>query len=178
MFFICFLYAWIVPLKYNKGITIIDSYQKSLDESGCKTSKIWVDKGRDIYSKSWKSCLHNDNNTEMYSKYNEEKYFVSKAFFWTLKNNIYKYMTLISKNVYLVQLRHNLKDATIHIVEACWCKIKNILTLIKKIIIKILNLKLVIMWDYQNIKAFLQKVLFQIGLETFLWLKKSQYRNK
>ena len=124
MFFICFLYAWVVPLKYNKGITIIDCFQKSLDESGCKTSKIWVDKGRDIYSKSWISCLHNDNNTEMYSRYNEEKYFVSKAFFWTLKSNIYKYITLISKNVYLVQLRHNLKDTAIHIVEAADVKSK------------------------------------------------------
>ena len=38
--------------------------------------------------------------------------------------------------------------------------------------IKILNLKLVILLEYQNIKTFLQKAMFQIGLKKFLWLKK------
>ena len=33
---------------------------------------------------------------------------------------------------------------------------------------KVLNLKLVIMQEYQNIKTFLQKAMFQIGLKTFL----------
>ena len=38
--------------------------------------------------------------------------------------------------------------------------------------IKILNLKLVILLEYQNIKSFLQKVTLQIGLKKFLGLKK------
>ena len=38
--------------------------------------------------------------------------------------------------------------------------------------IKIRHLKLVILLEYQNIKTFLQKVTFQIGLKNFLWLKK------
>ena len=38
---------------------------------------------------------------------------------------------------------------------------------VKKVIRKILNLKLVIMSEYQNIKTFLQKVVFQIGLKKF-----------
>ena len=33
---------------------------------------------------------------------------------------------------------------------------------------KVLNLKLVIMKEYQNIKTFLQKAMFQIGLKMFL----------
>ena len=37
---------------------------------------------------------------------------------------------------------------------------------------KILNLKLVILLEYKNIKMFLQKVTFQIALKKFLWLKK------
>ena len=37
-------YAWLVHLKDKKGITIINAYQKILDESGCKTDKIWVEK--------------------------------------------------------------------------------------------------------------------------------------
>ena len=38
--------------------------------------------------------------------------------------------------------------------------------------IKILNLKLVILLEYQNINSFLQKVMFQIGLKKFLVIKK------
>ena len=38
--------------------------------------------------------------------------------------------------------------------------------------IKILNLKLVKLLEYQNIKTFLQKAMLQIGLKKFLWLKK------
>ena len=48
----------------------------------------------------------------------------------------------------------------------------HILTLVKKSIIKILNLKLVILLEYQSLKTFLQKVALQIGLKKFLWLKK------
>ena len=43
-----------------------------------------------------------------------------------------------------------------------------ILTLIKKIIMKVLNLELVIMLEYQKIKLFCQKAMFQIGLKKFL----------
>ena len=37
---------------------------------------------------------------------------------------------------------------------------------------KLLNLKLVIMLEYQNIKTFLQKVTFQFGLRKFLRLNR------
>ena len=37
---------------------------------------------------------------------------------------------------------------------------------------KILNLELVILLEYQNIKTFLQKAMFEIGLNTFLLLQK------
>ena len=47
-------------------------------------------------------------------------------------------------------------------------KSSTILTLIEKIIKKILNLKFMIMLEYQNTKTFLQKVTFQIGLKKFL----------
>ena len=38
-------YAWVVPLKDKKGISIANAFQKILKESKCKPSKIWVDKG-------------------------------------------------------------------------------------------------------------------------------------
>ena len=44
----------------------------------------------------------------------------------------------------------------------------HLLTLVKKLMMKILNLKLVVLLEYQNKKAFLQKVMFQIGLKKFL----------
>ena len=47
-------------------------------------------------------------------------------------------------------------------------KSNTILTLIRKLMINILNLKLVIPLEYQNIKTFLQKAMFQIGLKKFL----------
>ena len=37
---------------------------------------------------------------------------------------------------------------------------------------KILNLKLVILLEYQNIKTFLKNAMFQIGLKKLLQLKK------
>ena len=36
----------------------------------------------------------------MYSKYNEEKSVVAERFIRTLKNKIYKHMTVVSKKVY------------------------------------------------------------------------------
>ena len=44
--------------------------------------------------------------------------------------------------------------------------------LIRKIIRKVLNIKLVVMLEYQNIKIFLQKAMFQIGLKKCLLLQK------
>ena len=41
-----------------------------------------------------------------------------------------------------------------------------------KLMMKTLNLKLVILLEYQNIKTFLQKAIFQIGLKKFLLLQK------
>ena len=37
--------------------------------------------------------------------------------------------------------------------------------------IKILNLKLVILLEYQKIKTFVQKAMFEVGLKKFLWFK-------
>ena len=38
-------YAWVAPLKNKKGVSIVDAFQKILDNSDRKPSKIWVDKG-------------------------------------------------------------------------------------------------------------------------------------
>ena len=36
---------WVVPLKDEKGVSIVDAFQKILDDSNRKPNKIWVDKG-------------------------------------------------------------------------------------------------------------------------------------
>ena len=47
-------YAWVVPLKNKKGITITNAFQKILKESNRKPNKIWVDKGSEFYNSSVK----------------------------------------------------------------------------------------------------------------------------
>ena len=99
-------YAWVVPLKDKKGISIVNALQKILKESECKINRIWVDKGSEFYNNSFKKWLK-DNDIKMYSIYtiyNEGKSVVAERFIRTLKNKIYKYMTAISKNVYIDKL--------------------------------------------------------------------------
>ena len=36
-------FAWVVPLKHKKGVNIVNAFQKVLDKSGPKPSKIWVE---------------------------------------------------------------------------------------------------------------------------------------
>ena len=49
------------------------------------------------------SFLQN-NDVEMNSTHDEEKFVITERFNKTLKNKIYKYMTSISKNVYIDKL--------------------------------------------------------------------------
>ena len=62
-----------------------------------------VDKGSEFYNNSFKNWLK-DNDIEIYSIHNEGKSFVAERFIRTLKNKIYKYVTAISKNVYIDKL--------------------------------------------------------------------------
>ena len=43
-------YAWVVPFKNKKGISIVNVFQKILDKSGRKRNKIWADKGSEFYN--------------------------------------------------------------------------------------------------------------------------------
>ena len=35
-------YAWVIPLKDKKGITITNAFQKNLKESNGKPNRVWV----------------------------------------------------------------------------------------------------------------------------------------
>ena len=93
------LFLW----KVKKGVSIVSAFQKILDKSVRKPNKIWVDKGSELYNSSFKKWLK-DNAIEMHSIYNEEKSVVAVRFIRTLKTKIYKYMTSVSKNVYIDKL--------------------------------------------------------------------------
>ena len=91
-------YAWIVPLKDKKGISIVNAFQQIILE-GRKPNKIWVNQSGEFYNNLFKRFLK-INNTEMYSMYVEGKSVVAERFIRTLKSKILKHMTTVSKNVY------------------------------------------------------------------------------
>ena len=96
-------YAWVVPLKDKKGISVVTAFQSILKQSNRKPNKIWVDKGSEFYNASFKKWLQ-DNDIVMYSTHSEGKFVVAERFIRTLKIKIYKHMTSISKNVYIDKL--------------------------------------------------------------------------
>ena len=142
-------HAWVVPLKDKKDVSIVTAFQSILKQSNRKPNKIWVDKGSEFYNASFKRWLQ-DNDIVMYSTHNEGKSIVAERFIRTLKSKIYKHMTSISKNVYIDKLDdivdeyNNAYHTTIKM-KPIDVKDNNTLILIKKLIIRILNLKLVIM---------------------------------
>ena len=44
-------YAWVIPLKDKKGVTIVSAFQNVLNDSMRKSNKIWVDKGSEFYNR-------------------------------------------------------------------------------------------------------------------------------
>ena len=65
-------YAWVVPLKDKKGISIVKAFQIILKQSNRKPNKIWVDKGSEFYNAYFKKWLR-DNDIVMYSTHSEGK---------------------------------------------------------------------------------------------------------
>ena len=101
-------YAWVVPLKDKRRISIVNAFQKTTSKSGeveskgrGKPNKIWVDQGGLFYNNLFKRFLKT-NNIEMYLTYNEGKSVVAERFTRTLKDKKFKHMT--AKNVYFAVL--------------------------------------------------------------------------
>ena len=91
-------YAWVVPLKDKRGISIVNVFQKIISKRR-KPNKTWVDQGGEFYNNLLKRFLK-VNNIGMYSTYEEGKSVVAERFIKMLKNKIFKHMTAVSKNVY------------------------------------------------------------------------------
>ena len=92
-------YAFVVPIKDKKGVSIVNAFEKIIEQSNRKPKKIWVDQGGEFYKKKFKQWL-SDNDIEMYSTSNEGKSVVAERLIRTLKNKLYKHMKAIGKNVY------------------------------------------------------------------------------
>ena len=92
-------YAFVFPLKYKKGISIANAFNKIIKQSNKKPNKIWVDQGGEFYNNVFKKWL-SDNDIITYSTYNEGKSVVAERFIRTLKNKLHKHMTANGKNVY------------------------------------------------------------------------------
>ena len=84
-------HAWVVPLKDKKCVSIVNAFQKIVDDSDRKPNKIWVDKGSEFYNSSFWKWLK-DNDIEMHLIHNEGKSVVAERFIRTLKTKIYKYV--------------------------------------------------------------------------------------
>ena len=82
-------YAWVVPLKDKKGISIVKAFQIILKQSNRKPNKLWVDKGSEFYNAHFKKWLR-DNDVVMYSTHNEGKSVVAERFIRTLESKIKK----------------------------------------------------------------------------------------
>ena len=113
-------YAFVVPLKDKKGISIFNAFNKILKQSNRKPNKIWVDQGGEFCNqvfKRWLSC----KDIIMYSTFNEGKSVVAERFIRALKNKLYKHMAATGKNVYydvlddIVNEYNNTKHNTIKI---------------------------------------------------------------
>ena len=78
-------------------------FKRILKGSNRKPNKVWVHKSSRFYNKSMKSRLEK-NDIEIHSTHNEGKSVIAERFIRTLKNKIYKYMTSVSKTVYIDKL--------------------------------------------------------------------------
>ena len=96
-------YAWVILLKDKKGVSIANAFKQISKEPNQKPNEIWVDKGSEFQNNSFKKWLQ-DNDIEMYSTHNEAKSVIAERSIKTINNKIYKYMTSISKNVYIDKL--------------------------------------------------------------------------
>ena len=85
-------YAFVIPLKDKKGISIVNVFNKIIKQSNRKSNKIWVDQGGEFYNNVFEKWL-SDNDIIMFSTYNEGKSVVAERFIKTLKNKLYKHMT-------------------------------------------------------------------------------------
>ena len=84
-------FAWVIPLKDKKGITIKNALEKIFNKR--KPKFLWTDKGKEFYNKQVQDLL-NENNIKLYSTNNSEiKSSIVERYNKTFKNMMYKKFT-------------------------------------------------------------------------------------
>ena len=84
-------FAWVIPLKDKKGITIKNALEKIFNKR--KPKFLWTDRGTEFYNKQVQDLL-NENNIKLYSTNSSEiKSAVIERFNRTFKNMMYKKFT-------------------------------------------------------------------------------------
>ena len=84
-------FAWVIPLKDKRGITIKNALEKIFKQR--KSKFLWTDRGTEFYNKQVQDLL-NENNIKLYSTNNSEiKSAVIERFNRTFKNMMYKKST-------------------------------------------------------------------------------------
>ncbi|KAG1666595.1 putative uncharacterized transposon-derived protein F54H12.3 [Nymphon striatum] len=101
-------YGWIVPLKDKTGKSVSKALKTIFADR--KPNKIWVDKGREFYSKEVQDLI------EIYSTENEEKSCVVERWNRTMKEKMWKYFSANSTRKYIDVLDEMVKNYnnTIH----------------------------------------------------------------
>ena len=85
-------FAWSIPLKDKKGITVLNGFKQIAKESRRIPQHIWVDEGKEFYNKNMDEWLKK-NNIIRYSTHGEHKSAVVERFNRTLKTNMWKRFT-------------------------------------------------------------------------------------
>ena len=88
-----FKYGWLIPLKDKTGKSVASVLKTIFKER--KLEKMWVDKGKEFYNKDVKDLI------ELYSTENEEKSSIVERWIRTMKENMWKYFSANSTNVYI-----------------------------------------------------------------------------
>ena len=84
-------YGWIIPLKTKTGLEVSKALQIIFKEN--KPKMLWVDKGREYYSKNVLDLLAK-NDVKIYSTENGEKSSVCERWNRTIKTKMYKQFTI------------------------------------------------------------------------------------
>ena len=90
-------YAWAIPLKNKSGSSITNGFRTILSEGpqggseSQKPEKLWVDRGSEVYNKTFKSLLR-EYETKLYSTYSDLKAVFIERFNRTFLQKINKPM--------------------------------------------------------------------------------------
>jgi hypothetical protein len=85
-------FAWSVPMKTKTAKEVLDAFQKIMQDSDRKPSKIWVDQGGEFYNKLWTPYLQQQGIVR-YSTHGDSKSMMVERFNRTLKTEMWKRFT-------------------------------------------------------------------------------------